>query len=65
VCGDLPLARERRGDGVLRPREDDEKRVSLSIDFAAAVFLEERAEEVVMLGQEQRIAVAEPLQQPG
>src|SRR5512132_575365 len=64
VCGDGPLRRQRCGDGVLRTTKDDEEGVSLGIDLAAGMLDEERTEKVVMLPQQARVVLAEPLQEP-
>ena len=65
ACGDLSLSGQCRGDGILRARKDDEEGVSLRVHLAAAVLLKERAEEAVMLGQEDGVVLAEAFQQPG
>src|SRR5881227_1812687 len=64
MCGDGPLTCQRCGDGVFRTRKDDEEGVALRVDLAAPVFVDERSEELVVLSEDERVVVTEPLQQP-
>jgi hypothetical protein len=59
-----PLRTHRGGDRVARPRERDEERVTLGVHLAAAMLVERRAQQALMLAKHLRVAIAQPRQEP-
>jgi hypothetical protein len=56
---------DRRGRGVARAREREEEGVALRVDLDSLARPERLADDAPVLGDQVRVAVAEPFQEPG
>ena len=64
VAGERALGGSGGGNRVARPPEDDEEGVALRAHLLAAVFREGRPHQRPVVGQDLRVAVAKPPEQP-